>query len=201
MKPRTMYLLYSLVAVLVFVVAAPYFAYQAVRYRKYVGSLPERLGFLPVSLNLDREPSIWIHAVSVGETLTARAIAGDLKDRYPHLRLFVSTTTMTGQQIARRSFPMADGIFYFPIDLPFIVRRVLDIVRPRLFVMMETEIWPNLLRACREQGVRTLVANGRISARSYPRYRLIRPLFGRVLDLVDHFCMQGEEWGGGGRAA
>lgn len=191
-----MYLLYSLVAVVMFVVAAPYFAYQAVRYRKYVGSLPERLGILPVSLNLDRDPSIWIHAVSVGEALTARAIAGDLKERYPQLRLFVSTTTMTGQQVARRVFPMADGIFYFPIDLPFIVRRVLDIVRPRLFIMMETEIWPNLLRACRERGVRTLVANGRISARSYPRYRLIRPLFRRVLALVDHFCVQGEETAG-----
>ena len=109
---------------LVFVLAMPWFVYQAVRYRKYVGSLPERLGFLPLSLNLDRDPSIWIHAVSVGEALTARAIAGDLKDRYPGLRLFVSTTTMTGQEVARRSFQMADGFFYFPLDLPFIVRRV-----------------------------------------------------------------------------
>ena len=94
-----MYLLYSLAMLLVFLAASPYFLYQAVRHGKYTGSLPERLGFLPVSLNLDREPSIWIHAVSVGEALTARAIAGDLKARYPHLRLFVSTTTMTGQQV------------------------------------------------------------------------------------------------------
>ncbi len=188
-----MYFVYTVATVLLFVAVSPYLVYQAVRYRKYVGSLPERLGLLPVSLNLDREPSIWIHAVSVGEALTARAIAGDLKARYPHLRLFVSTTTMTGQQVARRQFPMADGIFYFPLDLGFVVRRVLDVVRPRLFVMMETEIWPNLLRTCRARGIRTVVINGRISARSYPRYRLVRPLFRRVLGLVDRFCVQGEE--------
>ncbi len=188
-----MYVLYSLAMVALFVVASPYFVYQAIRYRKYVGSLGERLGLLPVSFNLDGEASIWIHAVSVGEALTARAVAADLKERYPRLRLYVSTTTMAGQQIARRSFPMADGFFYFPIDLSFIVERVLRVVKPRLFIMMETEIWPNLLRACRRRGVRTMILNGRISARSYPRYRLVRPLFRRVLGLVDRFCMQGEE--------
>jgi 3-deoxy-D-manno-octulosonic-acid transferase len=188
-----MYLLYSLATLLAFAAASPYFLYQAVRHGKYAGSLPERLGLLPVSLNLDREPSIWIHAVSVGEALTARAIAGDLKERYPHLRLFVSTTTLTGQQVARRNFQMADGVFYFPLDLALVVRRVLDIVRPELFVMMETEIWPNLLRECRARGVKTIVLNGRISTRSYPRYRLVRPLFRSVLALVDRFCVQGEE--------
>jgi 3-deoxy-D-manno-octulosonic-acid transferase len=188
-----MYLLYSLVMVALFVVASPYFLYQAIRYKKYVGTLAERFGLLPISLNLDGEASIWIHAVSVGEALTARAIAADLKERYPRLRLFVSTTTLAGQQIARRNFQMADGIFYFPFDLPFIVNRTLRVVRPRLFIMMETEIWPNLLKACRAGGVRTMMINGRISARSYPRYRMVRPLFRRVLTLVDRFCMQGEE--------
>jgi 3-deoxy-D-manno-octulosonic-acid transferase len=188
-----MYLIYSLMTVVFFVVALPYFGYKAIRYSKYVINLPERLGLLPLSLNLDREPSIWIHAVSVGEVLAARALAGELKSRYPGHRLFVSTTTITGQQVARRQLPIADGIFYFPIDLTVIVRRVLDVVRPRLFVMMETEIWPNLLRECRRRGIKTMVINGRISARSYPRYRLIRPLFRRVLAMVDRFCVQGEE--------
>jgi len=191
-----MYLVYSLATLVLFLVASPYFLYQAVRHGKYLGSLAERLGRLPVSLNLDREPSIWLHAVSVGETLTARALAADLKERYPRHRLFISTTTMTGQQIARSSFQMADGIFYFPIDLPFVVRRVLDIVRPQLFIMMETEIWPNLLRECQARGIRTIVINGRISPRSFPRYRLVRPLFRRVLALIDRYCVQGEETAG-----
>ena len=188
-----MYLIYSLLTLVVFVLVSPYFLYQAIRYKKYIGSLRQRLGFLPLTFNVDGEESIWIHAVSVGETLTARALAADLKARYPHLRLFLSTTTIAGQQVARRSLQHVDAVFYFPFDWAFIVRRTLNLVKPRVFIMMETEIWPNLLRVCRKRGVRTVVINGRISSRSYPRYRLIRPFFRRVLADVDRFCMQSEE--------
>jgi 3-deoxy-D-manno-octulosonic-acid transferase len=188
-----MYFFYTAVSLALFVVLAPYFACQALRYRKYVANLRERLGYLPVSFNVDGEPSIWIHAVSVGETLTARALAGDLKRRYPGLRLFVSTTTIAGQQVASREMAEADAVFYFPIDLPPIVNRTLRLVKPRLFVVMETEIWPNLLRACHLAGVKTVMANGRISNRSYPRYRMVRRLFRRVLADVDRFCMQSQE--------
>jgi 3-deoxy-D-manno-octulosonic-acid transferase len=190
---RLVYTLYSLLSVAVFAVVSPYFVYQALRYKKYIGTLRQRLGFLPITFNLDHEESIWIHAVSVGEALTARALASDLKARYPRLRLFVSTTTIAGQQVARRSLPDADAVFYFPFDWTFIVKRTLNLVRPRLFVMMETEIWPNLLRLCRKRGIRTVVINGRISSRSYPRYRLVRPFFRRVLADVDRFCMQSDE--------
>src|SRR5436305_6301561 len=188
-----MYLLYSLLTLVVFVVVSPYFVYQAIRHGKYVGSLTQRLGYLPISFNVDGDESIWIHAVSVGEALTARALAADLRARYPRLRLFVSTTTIAGQQVARRSLPHADAIFYFPFDWTFIVRRTLNLVKPRLFVMMETEIWPNLLRECRRRGVKTIMINGRISSRSYPRYRLARPFFRRLLADVDRFCMQSDE--------
>jgi 3-deoxy-D-manno-octulosonic-acid transferase len=188
-----MYFLYSLATLLFLLLASPYLLYQAVRYRKYVGSLPQRLGYLPVSFNLDAESSIWIHAVSVGEVLTARALIPDLRAAYPTLRLFLSTTTMAGQEVARRNVQGVDAVFYFPFDWSFIVRRTLRLVRPRLFVMMETEIWPNLLRECRRANVKTILVNGRISSRSYPRYRLIKPLFKRVLANVDRFCVQGEE--------
>jgi 3-deoxy-D-manno-octulosonic-acid transferase len=188
-----MYLLYSFLTLVVFVLVSPYFLYQAIRYNKYIGSLGQRLGYLPVSLNVDGEESIWIHAVSVGEALTARALAADLKERYPRLRLYLSTTTIAGQHVARRSLQHVDAVFYFPFDWAFIVRRTLNIVRPRVFVMMETEIWPNLLRLCRARGVKTVLINGRISSRSYPRYRLIKPFFRRVLADVDRFCMQSDE--------
>ena len=188
-----MYLVYSLLTLLVFAIISPYFLYQAIRYKKYIGSLSQRFGYLPIATNVDGEESIWIHAVAVGEALTARALAADLKARYPRLRLFLSTTTIAGQQVARRSLQHVDAVFYFPFDWAFIVRRTLNIVRPRLFVMMETEIWPNLLRVCLARGVKTVLINGRISSRSYPRYRLVRPFFGRVLADVDRFCMQGEE--------
>jgi 3-deoxy-D-manno-octulosonic-acid transferase len=188
-----MYLLYSLLTLVVFVVVSPYFAYQAIRYKKYIGSMRERLGFLPISFNIDGEESIWIHAVSVGEALTARALAADLKARYPRLRLFLSTTTIAGQQVARRSLSHLDGVFYFPFDWSLTATRTLNVVKPRLFIVMETEIWPNLLRLCRKRGVRTVLINGRISSRSYPRYRLIRSFFSRVLADVDRFCMQSDE--------
>ena len=172
---------------------SPWLIYQALRYRKYVASLPQRLGYLPVAFNIDAEPSIWIHAVSVGELLTARPLIAALRERHPGLRLFVSTTTMSAQQLARRSVPDADAVFYFPFDLAMVVRRTLDLVRPRLFLMMETEIWPTLLRECRARGIRTAVVNGRLSARSFPRYRLARGFFRRVLDDIDVFCVQSEE--------
>jgi 3-deoxy-D-manno-octulosonic-acid transferase len=188
-----MYALYTAVCLVLFVILLPRFVYQALRYRKYVTNLRQRLGYLPVSFNVDGDESIWIHAVSVGETLAARTLAAELRERYPSLRLFMSTTTVTGQQVASREIGEADAVFYFPLDFPFIVKRTLRLVNPRLFLMVETEIWPNLLRACRRSGVKTAVVNGRISTRSYPRYRLVRPLFKRVLADIDRFCMQSRE--------
>ncbi len=188
-----MYFLYSLATVFVLVALAPYFLYQAVRHNKYVGSLRQRFGYLPLSFNLDADESIWVHAVSVGEVLAARPLISELRKRYPTLKVFLSTTTLSGQQLARRSVSDVDAVFYFPFDWLFTVRRTLRLVKPRLFVMVETEIWPNLLRECRRRGIKTAVVNGRISYRSFPRYRLIRPFFRRVLADVDRFCVQGEE--------
>lgn len=188
-----MYSVYSILVLLTAVIASPWFFYQAVRYKKYVGSLGQRLGYLPVSFNIDGDESIWVHAVSVGEVLTARPLISELRGRYPNLRVFLSTTTMAGQQLARRSVQNVDAVFYFPFDIGFVVRRTLDLVRPKLFIMMETEIWPNLLRECRERNVKTAVVNGRVSARSFPRYRMVRPMMRRVLDHVDKFLVQSEE--------
>jgi 3-deoxy-D-manno-octulosonic-acid transferase len=187
------HILYTLAVLVLAVLLSPWFLYQALVYRKYIGNFSERMGRLPVSFNLDGDESIWIHAVSVGEALTARALIADLRERYPALRIFLSTTTLTGQQIARTRIQDVDAVFFFPFDLPFIVNRTLGLVRPRLFVMMETEIWPNLLRACRRRGIKTMLVNGRISSRSYPRYKLVRPFFRAVLQDVDRFCMQSDE--------
>ncbi len=187
------YAVYSVLIVAFFVVVSPYLLYQAIRYRKYIVSLPQRMGYLPVSFNLDGDESIWIHAVSVGEVLTVRALLPQLRERYPRLRLFVSTTTMAGQQVARSNLPFVNEVFYFPFDLGFILNRTLRLVKPRMFIMMETEIWPNLLRACKRDGVKTALVNGRISSRSFPRYRFARFFFRRVLADVDRFCMQSDE--------
>src|SRR6188508_3576672 len=127
-----MYSLYSVLVLVLAVVASPWFIYQALRYRKYVGSLGQRMGYLPLSFNMDGDESIWVHAVSVGEVLTARALLPELRERYPRLRLFLSTTTMTGQQVARSNLRYVDEVFYFPFDLGFIVNRTIKLVNPRL---------------------------------------------------------------------
>ena len=132
------------------------------------------------------------HGVAPNDHFT-NGLALSLRERYPALRIFLSTTTLTGQQIARTRIQDVDAVFFFPFDLPFIVNRTLGLVKPRLFVMMETEIWPNLLRACRQRGIKTMLVNGRISSRSYPRYKLVRPFFRTVLQDVDRFCMQSDE--------
>ena len=188
-----MYVIYSGLLALGLLVGSPWFLYQGLRRRKYFGSLRQRLGALPVSFNLDAEPSIWVHAVSVGEVLAARPLVDELRARYPGFRLFVSTTTVAGQQLARRQLPQADAVFYFPIDFAWVVRRVLDRVKPRLLVLLEGEIWPHVLRECRRRGVRTAIVNGRVSARSFPRYRLLAPLMRHVLADVGAFCMQSDE--------
>ncbi len=188
-----MYLLYSGLLAVALLVGSPWFLYQGLRRRKYFGSLRQRFGTLPMSFNLDAEPSIWVHAVSVGEVLAARPLVDELRTRYPGFRLFVSTTTVAGQQLARRQLPQADAVFYFPLDFAWVVRRVMDRVKPRLLVLLEGEIWPNVLREGARRGVRTAIVNGRVSARSYPRYRLLAPLMRRVLAGVDAFCMQSDE--------
>jgi 3-deoxy-D-manno-octulosonic-acid transferase len=190
------YLLYSVATVVAVIVLAPYFLYQAVRHKKYLGGLRQRFGYLPVSVNVDAEDSIWVHAVSVGEVLAARPLVAELRRRYPLMRVYLSTTTMSGQQLARRAESEVDGVFYFPFDWMFTLRRTLRVVNPKLFVMVDTEIWPNLLRECRKRGIRTVLVNGRVSSRSFGRYRLVRPFFRRVLQDIDRFCVQGDEAAG-----
>src|SRR4029450_7855384 len=125
-----MYSLYSLLVLIVAVVASTWFIYQAVRYKKYVGNFGQRMGSLPVSFNMDGDESIWVHAVSVGEVLTARPLISELRQRYPRLRIFLSTTTLSGQQLARRHVADVDAVFYFPFDWPFAARRTLNLVKP-----------------------------------------------------------------------
>ena len=189
-----MYFLYSLAIICYAILLAPRLLYDAVRYGKYIGTLGERWGRLPAAINPRGVPSIWIHAVSVGEVLATGALIPALRDRYPDHPLWLSTTTQTGRAAAT-GLDGVDGLFYFPFDLSPVVARVLDRVRPQLFVMIDTELWPNLLRHCMLRDVKTVLVNGRISDRSYPRYRLVRPFFRHVLAGVDRCCAQSEESG------
>ncbi len=187
-----MYFVYNVLFGLAFLLAAPYFLWKGRATGKYLQTLRERLGRLPVYLNVDGEPSIWIHAVSVGEVLAARTLVEQLKQRFPERRLFLSTTTLTGNAVARKSVLGLDGLFFAPIDFKGPVRKALATLNPVLLVIMETELWPNLIHEAKRHGAKVVLANGRISPRSYPRYRALRWFFRRPLGEVDLFLMQGE---------
>jgi 3-deoxy-D-manno-octulosonic-acid transferase len=193
-----MRLIYSFLLVIAFVAMLPYFIYQAIFNRKYVGGLSQRLGLLPdmppKALNDEPgsglRPAIWIHAVSVGETLAANPLIVALRARFPQYCLIISTTTATGQAVARSRVTEADGVCYFPFDWSFSVRRALNAIRPRLVILMESELWLNFLSECEARGVPVIVANGRVSDRSFARSRKFGFFVRRLYGLVTQFAMQ-----------
>jgi 3-deoxy-D-manno-octulosonic-acid transferase len=187
-----MYFLYSLGLSLLFLALLPYFIYQAARHGKYIGSFRERLGSLPTIARSDGRKTIWVHAVSVGEFLAARSLITRIAEEWPGHRLVVSTTTATGQGLARSQTEAIDATFYFPFDWRFSVRRALACVKPSVAIILETELWPNFLRECRQRGVTTILVNGRISARSYTRYRHAHSLMKRTLEDVSRLIMQSQ---------
>ena len=202
-----MYALYSLLTAAGMLLLSPYFLLRGLIQGKYLSNMPERLGWrFPPELR-DRnspgspEKSIWIHAVSVGEVLAVLPLAEQLKKRFPQRRLVVSTTTITGQKIARERMPFADAMFYFPLDWRGPVKRAHDAARPVAVIIVETEIWPNFLRECRRAEVPVIFVNGRISERSFRGYKralsysagALAGFLKRVLDDAALFLMQSEE--------
>ncbi len=140
----------------------------------------------------DPRPAIWLHAVSVGETLAAKPLIAGLRERFPQHRLILSTTTITGQAVARERVAEADGVCYFPFDWKFTVRRALNAIQPQIVILMESELWLNFLDECRERNVPTIVVNGRISDRSFPRSQKFSPFIRRLYGLVTRFLMQSQ---------
>jgi 3-deoxy-D-manno-octulosonic-acid transferase len=173
--------LYSLALVLVLVIGAPYWFFRMATSGKYREGLSERLGRVPDRLLKDDRPVIWVHAVSVGEVLAASRLINELSARVPGWRVVVSTTTRTGQKIARDRFG-ADRVFYFPLDFAFAVRAWLRALCPRMVVLLETEFWPRMLSECRRAKIPVAVVNARISDRSWPRYLRFRFLWKRLLN-------------------
>lgn len=187
-----MYILYSIILAVGLVLALPWFLWKGRATGKYWRTFRERMGGLPAHLNSRGGPAIWIHAVSVGEVLAARPLLPALRARFPGHGLFLSTTTTTGNAVAAEAAGDLDGLFYAPFDWPGPVRQALATLDPALLVLVETELWPTLIHEAHRRGTRVAVANGRLSERSFRRYRRIRPFFRRVLAEVDLFLMQGE---------
>jgi 3-deoxy-D-manno-octulosonic-acid transferase len=166
-----MYFLYSLITAVGTILLTPYVLFSKVRRKKYLTNLSERLGLrFPPGLadnGSHASRTIWLHAVSVGEVLAAVPFARCLKQRFPDWRLVISTTTATGQKLARERMNFSDAVFYFPFDWNGPLRRAFRAVRPGVIVILETEIWPNLLRHARKAGVPVIFVNGRLSDRSF----------------------------------
>jgi 3-deoxy-D-manno-octulosonic-acid transferase len=188
-----MNLLYSALLGLVFLLTLPWWALQAALRGKYRAGFLERLGRVPLRIGqVTGQEVVWIHAVSVGEVLAIASVAERLRQLRPGMRVLISTTTATGQKLARQRFG-AENAFYFPLDWTFCIRPYLRALQPRLVVLAETEFWPNFLRLANNSGAKIAVINARISDRSFPRYRRWKNLLTRVLENVDLFCAQAEE--------
>ena len=185
-----MYFFYSFCFTAGFLLALPYFLFQAMTQRKYFSTFFWRLGFLPKRFELLKEDGIWIHAVSVGEVMAILPLIALLRSRWPSRQLWVSTTTVTGYSLATSKLAGNAEPFYFPLDWGFVVRRVLAKVRPAVVLVAETEIWPNFLHQCERRGIPVVLINGRLSDRSVRRYRRVRGFMTKVLSNFDYCCMQ-----------
>jgi 3-deoxy-D-manno-octulosonic-acid transferase len=154
----------------------------------------QRLGFYPRALSesIRGARPIWLHAASVGEVLAARQLAAALKSKFPERKIVLSTFTSTGRDVARRSVN-AEAFLFLPLDHPWIVGRALKVFDPCLLIVLETEIWPNLLRLCYKRGIPTLLLSGRLSPRSFRRYFFFRLFFSSVIRQLTALGMQSPE--------
>ena len=186
-----MYLIYSALLGLAVVLAAPWWLARMVTQGKYRAGLGERLGRVPKRLGT-AQGCIWVHAVSVGEVLAVSGLVAGLRARFPERRIVISTTTDTGQKLARERFGEG-SVFYYPLDFSFAIQPYLRALRPSLMVLAESEFWPNFLRLTRAAGACIAVVNARVSDRSLPRYLRLRALWRKVLRDIDLFLAQSEE--------
>lgn len=186
-----MFIIYDLIFLIFAFVYLPYFLIKK-RYREGLGM---RLGILPAEVTdaLKDRNVIWIQAVSVGEVMAIKELISALHNNFPHYKLLISTTTPTGNRVAHSMVGKKDYVIYFPWDLSMIVYRVVKRLNPRLFIIVETEIWPNLISALYRRKIPIILLNGRISADAFRRYRMVKIFLKKVLDKISLFSMQTKE--------
>jgi len=182
-----MYILYNAILFVAAIIIVPYFLLKIIFAGKYRKSIIPKLGGGQAErlAGLKDGPRVWVHAVSVGEVTAAAPIVASLKIKRPEAHIIFSTSTETGQEMAHRFIKGAAAFIYFPLDIPVVIRRVMDLADPDIFVLVETELWPNFLNICKKRRIKTLMVNGRISPRSHRRYRQTAFFWKRVLDNLD----------------
>lgn len=185
-------LVFDLFYVLLLVALSPWLIYQAItkqKYRtgfaaKFLGRVPHRSG---------SRPCVWLHAVSVGEVNLLAALLAELAQRRPDLECVISTTTVTGFEVACKKYP-EQLVFYCPLDFSWAVRAAMRRIRPNLLVLAELELWPNLIRAARAHGARVAVVNGRLSDRSFRGYHRARAIIRPILEQLDRIAVQNRQY-------
>ena len=186
------YLLYNSLLLLV----SPIILFVLLAKQRCRRGLPQRLGLLPERPpeSADTTTCIWIHAVSLGEVVAVAPLVRDLHRRYPEARLVVSTVTETGREAVEQRLEGVAEHRYAPLDFPWVVNRAIDLLKPSLYVFVETELWPNLLRSLRRRSIPSVLVNGRLSTRSFERQRLpvIRDFYRTMLNMISCCLMQSE---------
>lgn len=191
---RLILAVYSVLLAAVLVLGAPWWLARMATSGRYRAGLTGRLGVIPKGLSeaVAGRRVVWLHAVSVGEVMAASELVRELRARLPEWVIAVSTTTETGQRLARERFAEVP-VFYMPLDFMSVIRHYLSVLHPRLIILMESELWPNLMDACARQGIPVAVVNARVSDRSLPRYLKLRRLWRPLLERVSLFLAQSEE--------
>jgi 3-deoxy-D-manno-octulosonic-acid transferase len=191
---QPMYILYNTLLGLAAIIGIPYYFLKMAFTGKYRQSFLPKLGGRQAQIlaGLKNAPRVWVHAVSVGEVTAAAPIVASLKQLRPDVQIIFSTSTETGQEMAHRLIKDAAAFIYFPLDIPVVVRKMILLAKPDVFIMVETELWPNFLRTCHKSNIQTLMVNGRISPRSYRHYKVTRFFWRRILRQLSAAAMISE---------
>lgn len=184
--------LYNLAAILIVTIIIPIFLLRATRERGFVERIKQSFGFYPKETidKVARKDAIWVHAASVGEIVATSPLVREFRKAFPTSPILVSVVTTGGYEMANRIIKDADAIIYFPLDLPFLASRVVDRIRPRVFLPVETELWPNFLKKAKQLDVPVMMVNGRISDRSVKQYKYLFGMLREMIGTVKCFAMQ-----------
>lgn len=187
-----MQLLYNIAAIIVAILIIPVFMVRAVREKGFVERIKQCLGFLPEEalLKVAKKNCIWVHAASVGEIVAASPLIKEFRKKFPKSPILISVVTSSGYEMANRIVKDADAIIYFPLDLPWLAESVVRRIVPRVFLPVETELWPNFLKAIRTLHIPVMMVNGRISDKSVNRYHHLHSLLDDMIGTVTKFAMQ-----------
>ncbi|TCL32938.1 3-deoxy-D-manno-octulosonic-acid transferase [Anaerospora hongkongensis] len=187
-----MHLLYNLLALVLVVLAAPVFLYRLIREAGFGERLKQSFGWLPSETvaKVANKNAIWLHAASVGEIVATSPMVKEIKKEMPDNVVVISVVTASGYDMAKRIIPEADGVIFFPLDLPWLSCHVVKKIAPQAFLLVETELWPNFLKASRKAGIPVMMVNGRIGDKSFGNYRYLGSVLQDMLQTVVKFCMQ-----------